>query len=99
MMVDSVVWAQYINVTDRHTDSHVATANATPTHCCIGRKKHAACALGLEKPYKDRQVGPVESQVPGPAPTLIMSKTTAARSTRIEQDDVLEAGVLVGVKS
>jgi len=28
MMIDSVVWAQYINVTDRHTDSHVATANA-----------------------------------------------------------------------
>jgi len=28
-MIDSVVWAQYINVTDRHTDSHVATANAT----------------------------------------------------------------------
>jgi len=23
-MIDSVVWAQYINVTDRHTDSHVA---------------------------------------------------------------------------
>jgi len=31
-MIDSVVWAQYINVTDRHTDSHVATANAAPTH-------------------------------------------------------------------
>jgi len=29
MMIDSVVWAQYINVTDRHTDSHVALANAT----------------------------------------------------------------------
>jgi len=28
MMIDSVVWAQYINVTDRHTDSHVAIANA-----------------------------------------------------------------------
>jgi len=28
MMIDSVVWAQYSNVTDRHTDSHVATANA-----------------------------------------------------------------------
>jgi len=31
MMIDSVVWAQYINVTDRHTDrqtdSHVAIAN------------------------------------------------------------------------
>jgi len=30
--IDSVVWAQYINVTDRHTDSHVAIANAAPTH-------------------------------------------------------------------
>jgi len=41
-MIDSVVWAQYINVTDRHTDrqthrhtdrhtdSHVAIANAAP---------------------------------------------------------------------
>jgi len=28
MMIDSVVWAQYINVT--HTDSHVAIANAAP---------------------------------------------------------------------
>jgi len=31
MMIDSVVWAQYINVTDAHTDSHVAIANAVPT--------------------------------------------------------------------
>jgi len=31
MMIDSVVWAQYVNVTDRHTDSHVAIANAAPT--------------------------------------------------------------------
>jgi len=30
-MIDSVVWAQYINVTD--TDSHVAIANAAPTQC------------------------------------------------------------------
>jgi len=27
MIIDSVVWAQYINVTDRHTDSHVAIAS------------------------------------------------------------------------
>jgi len=33
MIIDSVDWAQYINVTDTHTDSHVAIANATPTHC------------------------------------------------------------------
>jgi len=43
MMIDSVVWAQYINVTDTHhnswhTDSHVAIANAAPTHC-VGRQK------------------------------------------------------------
>jgi len=25
-MIDSVVWVQYINVTDKHTDSHVAIA-------------------------------------------------------------------------
>jgi len=31
-MIDSVIWAQYINVT-RHRDSHVAIANAAPTHC------------------------------------------------------------------
>jgi len=30
--IDSVVWAQYINVTNRHTDSHVATANAASAH-------------------------------------------------------------------
>jgi len=33
MMIDSVVWAQHINVTERHTDSHVATAIAALTHC------------------------------------------------------------------
>jgi len=27
MMIDSVVWAQYINVTDSHTDSHTATSS------------------------------------------------------------------------
>jgi len=44
MMIDSVVWAQYINVTDRHTDSHVAVANAAPTHC-VGRQKPARCMI------------------------------------------------------
>jgi len=47
MMIDSVVWAQYINVTDiqtdrqrdRQADSHVAIANAAPTHC-IGRQNY-----------------------------------------------------------
>jgi len=29
MMIDSVVWAQYINATDRHTDSDVAIARDT----------------------------------------------------------------------
>jgi len=28
LVIDSVVWAQYSNLTDRHTDSHVAIANA-----------------------------------------------------------------------
>jgi len=36
MTIDSGVWAQYINVTDTQTDSHVAIANAVPTHC-VGR--------------------------------------------------------------
>jgi len=34
MMIDSVVWAQYINVTDRQTDRHVAIANSMPIHWC-----------------------------------------------------------------
>jgi len=44
MMIDSVVWAQYINVTHSHvamtwqTHCHVAVANAAPTHC-VGRQK------------------------------------------------------------
>jgi len=42
MMIDPVVWAQYINVTDAHTDrqthSQMATANAAPTHR-VGRQK------------------------------------------------------------
>jgi len=36
MVIDSVVWAQYINVTNTETDSHVAIANAALTHC-VGR--------------------------------------------------------------
>jgi len=31
-MIDSVVWAQYINVTDRQTDSHVAIAIVALVH-------------------------------------------------------------------
>jgi len=38
MIIDSVVWAQYINVTDTRTDSHMAIANAAPTHC-VARQK------------------------------------------------------------
>jgi len=38
MMIDSVVWAQYINVTDTHTDSHVAIPNASPTQYASGNK-------------------------------------------------------------
>jgi len=41
MMIDSVVWAQYINVTDRQTDRqtdrYVTIADAVPTHC-VGRQ-------------------------------------------------------------
>jgi len=37
MMIDSVVWAQHINVTDTQTHSHVATANAMPRHR-VGRQ-------------------------------------------------------------
>jgi len=34
MMIDSVIWTQYIKVTETHTDSHVAVAaNPAPTHC------------------------------------------------------------------
>jgi len=38
MMIDLVVYAQYINVTDTQPDSHVAIANAAPTQC-VGRQK------------------------------------------------------------
>jgi len=40
MMIDSVVRAQNIDVTDRQTDSHVAIANAAPTHR-VGRQNCA----------------------------------------------------------
>jgi len=39
MMIDSVVWTHYINVTDRHTDSHFAVANAAPTQYGIKRNE------------------------------------------------------------
>jgi len=42
MMIDSVVWAQYINVTDRHADSHVTVANAAPMHCRAATKRHVS---------------------------------------------------------
>jgi len=32
IMMESAVWAQYINVTDRQTDSHVVTAIAALTY-------------------------------------------------------------------
>jgi len=38
MTIDSVVWAQYINVTEKHTDSHVATAIAAPKQYASGGK-------------------------------------------------------------
>jgi len=38
MMIDLVVWAHYINVTDRHTDSHVAIVIAALTHCVVWQK-------------------------------------------------------------
>jgi len=40
MMIDSIVWAAYINVTDRQTDSHVAMVNAAPTHYAERQKMH-----------------------------------------------------------
>jgi len=46
MMIDLVVWAQYINVTDTETDSHVATANAAPTHS-IGRHENLSDHVNL----------------------------------------------------
>jgi len=49
-MIDSVVWAQYINVTDRHThthtDSHVATAIAAVTHCGRAAKRAVYGRIG-----------------------------------------------------
>jgi len=38
MMIDSVVWAQCINVTDTQTDREVTVANAATTHC-VGQQK------------------------------------------------------------
>jgi len=37
MMIDSVVWAQYINVTDRQTDRHIAIAK-----CRVNALRRAA---------------------------------------------------------
>jgi len=35
MIIDSVVWAQYVNVTDKLTDGHVAIANSAQMHCVV----------------------------------------------------------------
>jgi len=56
MMIDSVVWAQYINVTDTRTDSHDAVANAAPTHC-VGRQKVSASTKVLVfKPHRMHEI-------------------------------------------
>jgi len=46
MMMDSVVWAQYINMTDTQTDSHVAITNAVPMHRVV-QQKSATASAGL----------------------------------------------------
>jgi len=45
MVIDLIVWTQYINVT-ANTDSHVATANAALTHC-VGRQKFTDVHVSL----------------------------------------------------
>jgi len=50
-MINSVIWAQYINVTDTHTDSHVTTATATLTRCV------RATIMILASPFRLHQVG------------------------------------------
>jgi len=47
VMIDSVVWTQYINV----TDSHVAIPNAALTHC-VGRHNRATGTLPYNSQYK-----------------------------------------------
>jgi len=45
-MIHSVVRAQYINVTDTQTDSHVAIENAALAHCICRHKSHCTkCIL------------------------------------------------------
>jgi len=39
MMINPVVWAQYINVTDRQTGKYIAIATAAVMHYATGGKK------------------------------------------------------------
>jgi len=56
MTVDSVVWAQYITVTDRHEHSHIATANAGPrqTDRQTQPHRHSKCWAKTDR-QTDRQ--------------------------------------------
>jgi len=48
MIIDSVVWADATDIhRDGHTDSHVAVANAAPTHCVERRKLIFVLSVGL----------------------------------------------------
>jgi len=62
MMLDSVVWAQYINVTDTQTDRHVSTEIAAPTHY-VWRQK-------LDKIQHQNVDVYIVYDMPPPAPTL-----------------------------
>jgi len=53
-MIDSVVWAQYINVTDAHTDSHVAIANAAPAHCIQWQKRKVCFTVVTDTPRQEQ---------------------------------------------
>jgi len=51
VIIDSVVWAQYINVTDIHTHSHVTTAIASLTHCVRAAKTETEIKKNFETEF------------------------------------------------
>jgi len=57
MMIDSVVLAQYINVTDKHTDSHVAITNAA-LRTGVGRQNPGFLTINQSIKFIFRQLSP-----------------------------------------
>jgi len=63
MMFDSVVWAQYVNVTDRQTDRQTRRdSNAEPKHCVWRQKSESRPII---RPHRKHEMRTIVIDDPG----------------------------------